>query len=86
MPTLIKPKLNFSELIQLANTESVLKDIYQLRYSIYVEEMGKPYVNANHAEGMLSDDLDKHSTILYSYGLGFRSINGHPSLIAENFC
>ncbi|HEY9630485.1 MAG TPA: GNAT family N-acyltransferase [Coleofasciculaceae cyanobacterium] len=65
MSTLIKPKLNFSELIQIANTESVLKDVYQFRYSVYVEEMGKPYVNANHAEGMLCDDLDKHSTILY---------------------
>lgn len=52
--------------MQIIQTESdeQRERIYRFRYSIYVEEMGKPMPGANHECRTLSDELDDRSTHL----------------------
>lgn len=52
--------------ITRAETSEECERIYQFRYSIYVEEMGKPMPGADHESRTLRDDLDERSTQLYA--------------------
>lgn len=51
------------EIIQ-TRTEEQRERIYRFRYSIYVEEMGKPMPGADHVRRTLRDELDDRSTHL----------------------
>jgi N-acyl amino acid synthase FeeM len=51
--------------VTVATTEEERIRVYQFRYSIYVEEMGKNLSYANHAEKILRDELDGGATLLY---------------------
>lgn len=52
--------------MQIIQTESdeQRERIYRFRYSIYVEEMGKPMPGADHERRTLRDELDERSTHL----------------------
>ena len=54
--------------MQIIQTESdeQRERIFRFRYSIYVEEMGKPMPGANHEHRTLRDDLDERSTHLFA--------------------
>ena len=56
----------FNQYIRVAQTEEERRAIYEFRYRIYIEEMGKPYGHADHARKQLSDELDDRATLLYS--------------------
>lgn len=51
------------QIIQTASDEQ-RERIYRFRYSIYVEEMGKPMPGADHERRTLRDELDERSTHL----------------------
>lgn len=53
------------EVIQIAQTTQAKEAIYAFRYQVYVEEMGKPYVTADHERRQLYDELDELSLLLY---------------------
>jgi predicted GNAT family N-acyltransferase len=44
--------------VELANSEADRQEIFQLRYRVYVDEMEKPYPNADVTAASLSDQLD----------------------------
>src|SRR6185369_5792109 len=52
--------------IWVADDEQTRRAIYRFRYKIYIEEMGKPYRNADHVNELLTDDLDQNATLLYA--------------------
>jgi predicted GNAT family N-acyltransferase len=52
--------------INVAQTEAERNAIYEFRYQVYIEEMGKPYTQADHERRRLSDPLDEKATLLYS--------------------
>jgi len=52
--------------IGVAHTDAEKRAIYELRYQVYIEEMGKPYRHADHERKQLSDQLDENATLLYS--------------------
>lgn len=54
-----------SSFIRQAETEEELQRIYRFRYGIYIEEMGKPIFQADHAQRQLRDELDDRATQLY---------------------
>jgi len=51
--------------VLVATTPEERQAIYQFRYNVYVEEMGKNPRYANHAERLLKDELDDTATLLY---------------------
>jgi predicted GNAT family N-acyltransferase len=51
--------------VLLATTPAERQRIYQFRYHVYVEEMGKNPRYANHADRILVDELDATATLLY---------------------
>ena len=51
--------------IREARTDEEKLAIFRFRYEIYIEEMGKPYPNADHAGKLLTDELDSIATLLY---------------------
>jgi predicted GNAT family N-acyltransferase len=53
-------------LVNVARTEVEKQAIYEFRYQIYIEEMGKPYSCADHKRKQFSDPLDERATLLYS--------------------
>src|SRR5262245_39940848 len=52
--------------INVAQTDAERTAIYEFRYQVYIEEMGKPYSHADHERKRLSDPLDENATLLYS--------------------
>ena len=56
----------FNQSIRVAQTDDERRAIYEFRYRIYIEEMGKPYSHADHALKQLRDDLDDQATLLYA--------------------
>lgn len=54
-----------NEVIQIAQTTQEKEALYAFRYQVYVEEMGKPYANADHERRLLYDELDELSLLLY---------------------
>lgn len=57
---------SFKNLIKIAEDDEIKQRIYQFRYRIYIEEMGKPYQNADHQNKVLTDSLDENCTLLYA--------------------
>ncbi|HYW71938.1 MAG TPA: GNAT family N-acyltransferase [Pyrinomonadaceae bacterium] len=53
-------------LVSVAETEAEKQAIYEFRYQVYIEEMGKPYSQADHERKQFSDPLDDRATLLYS--------------------
>lgn len=51
--------------VLVATTPEERHAIYQFRYRVYVEEMGKNPRYANHTERLLKDELDDTATLLY---------------------
>lgn len=51
--------------VLVATTPEERHTIYQFRYNVYVEEMGKNPHYANHTERILKDALDDTATLLY---------------------
>lgn len=56
---------DFTNLIRVAEKDEERLAIYRFRYEIYIEEMGKPYKNADHVNRLLTDELDDLATLLY---------------------
>ena len=52
--------------ISVARTDAERTAIFEFRYQVYIEEMGKPYSHADHERKQLSDPLDDKATLLYS--------------------
>jgi hypothetical protein len=52
--------------VRVAQTEDEKRAIYEFRYQIYIEEMGKPNSHADHASKQLRDELDDQATLLYA--------------------
>ncbi len=57
---------DFTEQIRVAETDEEKRAIYAFRYRVYIEEMGKPYKNADHKNKLLSDELDDCSTLIFA--------------------
>lgn len=52
--------------VGVATTKAEKEEIYQLRYQIYVDEMGKkPFFLVDHGRNMIFDELDKWSVLMY---------------------
>jgi hypothetical protein len=60
----------FNQIVRVAKTDAERRAIYEFRYQVYIEEMGKPYSHANHVQKQVSDQLDDHATLLYSERAG----------------
>lgn len=56
--------------IRMAENRSDLEALYRFRYSIYVEEMGKPMPGVNHLQRALHDASDDTATHLAAYSDG----------------
>jgi len=56
---------NFTDQIRIAETDEERRAIFAFRYRVYIEEMGKPYKNADHENKLLTDELDDCATLLY---------------------
>ena len=50
--------------VNLCRTDDEYEDVFRLRYAVYVDEMGKPYPQADHQRKMLFDDLDSSAVVL----------------------
>lgn len=65
----MKSTLSYKKLprsvVKIATTEEERQRIYQFRYSIYVEEMGKKLDYADHKKQILRDDIDDQATLIY---------------------
>lgn len=57
---------SYKQIIKIAQTEAIKQAIYKFRYQIYIEEMGKPYQQADHSKKILTDYLDDTATLLYA--------------------
>lgn len=51
--------------VEMAQTEEERNRAYRLRYEVYVEEMEKMRIQANHKEKAVCDELDDESTVFY---------------------
>lgn len=58
---------SYRQLIRPAVTQEERRAIYDFRYRTYIEEMGKPYLNADHANRLLSDSLDTNADVILLY-------------------
>jgi len=56
----------FDQLVSIARTAAERRALYEFRYQVYIEEMGKPYSHADHERKQLSDALDDKATLLYA--------------------
>ena len=54
----------FHQIIRVAKSDAERRGIYEFRYQVYIEEMGKPYSHADHEYNQLSDRLDDQATLL----------------------
>ena len=52
--------------IGIATTPSEKKEVYHLRYNIYIEEMSKHLSNADHINKLLYDEVDEWTILLYA--------------------
>jgi len=52
--------------IGIAVTEREKQEIFRLRYRIYVEEMGRQPVAADHSRKLLADEIDRWAFLLYA--------------------
>lgn len=52
--------------IGIATTPSEKREVYHLRYKIYIEEMSKQLENADHINKLLYDELDEWTILLYA--------------------
>lgn len=52
--------------IGIAETSKEKRDIYRLRYRVYIEEMAFPITSADHKNKLLYDELDEWGTLLYA--------------------
>ena len=52
--------------VGIAETEEEKRAVYRLRYDVYVEEMGRYQLVADHRQRMLYEDCDEHSRISYA--------------------
>lgn len=57
---------SFSSEIKEALTDEERRHIYALRYRVYIEDMKKPYVYADHLNKLLFDNFDETATLLYA--------------------
>ena len=57
---------SFINNIKIAQDDETKRRIYEFRYRVYIEEMGKPYQNADHRNRVLIDSLDENCTLLYA--------------------
>ncbi len=62
--------IDFRPSVLTANSEDERRSIYAFRYKVYIEEMGKPYANADHLNRLLGDELDDCGTVLYVQNAG----------------
>ena len=53
-------------IIGIATTLKEKREIYRLRYRIYIEEMAMYITSADHDNNLLYDDLDKWGILLYA--------------------
>ncbi|HTK19216.1 MAG TPA: hypothetical protein VL442_06885 [Mucilaginibacter sp.] len=51
--------------IQIAETSEECLSIYKFRYKIYVDELKKLHVNADHQQKLLFDEADRYMTLYY---------------------
>ena len=56
--------------IRLAQTQQELDDLYRFRYRIYVEEMGRVQLDADHERKTIQDALDEHGHNLLAFRYG----------------
>ena len=54
-------------IIQTAKTEEERQAIYRFRYKVYIEEMQKRHVPADHDNKLLSDDADDYTLLYYAH-------------------
>jgi predicted GNAT family N-acyltransferase len=52
--------------IQIAKTRKEKEAVYQFRYQVYVEEMGKQHIEADHQQHLVFDEMDDYGTIYYA--------------------
>jgi len=52
--------------VGIASTEWERQEIFRMRYRIYVEEMGRQPVAADHRRKLLADELDRWALLLYA--------------------
>jgi predicted GNAT family N-acyltransferase len=55
---------NFKPVVEAAETDAQRRDIFQFRYKIYVEEMGKQPQEADHQNKLLQDEFDDNALLL----------------------
>lgn len=81
--------------IGIAETSKEKRDIYRLRYRVYIEEMAFPITSADHKNKLLHDELDEWGTLLYAKVgtkiIGTLRINiglakDFPSELVTSFC
>lgn len=74
--------MNSTSLIHfgIASDESIKKEIYRLRYNIYVEEMGKKISDADHNQKILKDSNDENAVHFY-----LQDSNGIAACLRTNF-
>jgi predicted GNAT family N-acyltransferase len=53
-------------IIQTAKTEEERQAIYRFRYKVYIEEMQKLHVSADHENKFVSDEADAHTILYYT--------------------
>lgn len=49
---------------RIANSKQDVESIAKLRYKVYIEEQGKPYIEADHMNKSFSDPLDQEATLV----------------------
>lgn len=52
--------------IHIANTQEEKEAIYRFRYRVYVEELKKMHLPADHERKLMYDEADGHSVLLYA--------------------
>lgn len=52
--------------IKIASTPQEKREVYQLRYKVYVEEMSKEQIIVDHENKMIYDDLDEWGILIYA--------------------
>lgn len=67
--------------IKFVSNADELRQIGRFRYSVYVEEMGRPQPSADHVQGTIFDDLDEGSYIIVAW-LGEEVVG----TVRVNFC
>jgi putative hemolysin len=51
--------------VRIAQSEAERARIFRFRYAVYIQEMGKQFPFADHAQRLLSDPLDRNGVHLF---------------------